>query len=112
MDKPCQRKGAKSNTYVGKEFERKTRKFFTEKGLDLQEDVSIQIGINGTKAHNFDLGRSPLITQKNDSKGNTLMLNLKGLSEVAMVAFLPMSLWMGKTLTLNSSDSRLFWLRR
>ena len=56
MDKPFQRKGAKSNTHVGKEFERKAREYFANHGLSLQEDVSIDIGINGTKAHRFDLG--------------------------------------------------------
>ena len=56
MDRPFQRKGARSNTQVGKEFERKARDFFSKQGLDLKEDVSIQVGINGTKAHSFDLG--------------------------------------------------------
>jgi hypothetical protein len=56
MHKPFQRKGAKSNTHVGKEFERKAREFFSEQGLNLQSDVSIQVGINGTKPHSFDLG--------------------------------------------------------
>ena len=56
MDKPFQRKGAKSNTHVGKEFERTAKDFFTLKGLHLQKDISIDIGINGKKSHNFDLG--------------------------------------------------------
>jgi len=48
MHKPFQRKGAKSNTHVGKEFERKAREFFSKQGLNLQNDVSIQVGVNGT----------------------------------------------------------------
>jgi hypothetical protein len=43
MDKPFQRKGAKSNTHVGKEFERTAKDFFTLKGLHLQKDISIDI---------------------------------------------------------------------
>lgn len=49
MDKPFQRKGAKSNTHVGKEFERSAKDFFTLKGLHLQKDISIDIGIDGKK---------------------------------------------------------------
>ncbi len=56
MDKPFQRKGGKSNSYVGREFERKARAFFANQDLSLEEDVSIEIGINGTKPHSFDLG--------------------------------------------------------
>jgi len=57
MDKPFQRKGAKSNTHVGKEFERAAKDFFaTQKRLLLQENISVGIGINGKKPHNFDLG--------------------------------------------------------
>ena len=56
MDRPFQRKGAKSNTDVGREFEAKAKEFFARKGLQLQENVSIQIGINGKKRHTFDLG--------------------------------------------------------
>lgn len=56
MDKPFQRKEAKSNTQAGKDFERKTKALFSKQGLILKEDLSIQIGINGKKAHSFDLG--------------------------------------------------------
>jgi len=56
MDKPFQRKGGKSNTQVGKEFEKLVKKFFASQGLPLEENISIEIGINGEKPHNFDLG--------------------------------------------------------
>jgi len=61
MDKPFQRKGSKSNTQVGKDFEKSAMEFFSNKRLSLQENVSVDIGINGTRSHNFDLGN---ITQK------------------------------------------------
>ena len=56
MDKPFQRKGVKSNTQVGKDFEKSAMRFFSTQGLTLQENVSVDIGINGTRAHSFDLG--------------------------------------------------------
>ncbi|GAI26700.1 unnamed protein product, partial [marine sediment metagenome] len=56
MDKPFQRKGAKSNTDVGRVFERKVKAFFANQGLSLEENVPIEIGINGKKPHRFDLG--------------------------------------------------------
>jgi len=56
MDKPFQRKGGKSNTFVGKEFEEAAKTFFSTQGLLLQKSISINIGISGKKPHNFDLG--------------------------------------------------------
>jgi hypothetical protein len=57
MGKPHQRKGAKSNTQVGKEFERAAKDFFaTKKRLCLQNDIPVDVGINGKKQHKFDLG--------------------------------------------------------
>ena len=56
MDRPFQRKGAKSNTQVGRDFEAKARAFFVTQGLHLMPGISISIGINGSKAHKFDLG--------------------------------------------------------
>jgi len=61
MDKPFQRKGSKSNTQVGKDFEKLAMEFFSNQRLSLQENVSVDIGINGTRSHNFDLGN---LTQK------------------------------------------------
>ena len=56
MDRPFQRKGVRSNTHVGKEFERAAKGFLTTQGLHLQKDIPSSIGINGKKPHNFDLG--------------------------------------------------------
>jgi len=44
MDKPFQRKGAKSNTHVGKEFEKAAKDFFSTQGFRLEKDVSVNIG--------------------------------------------------------------------
>jgi len=52
-----QRKGAKSNTHVGRSFEAIAQNFFREQGLLLEPCLSVEVGINGTnKAHKFDLG--------------------------------------------------------
>ena len=56
MNKPFQRKGAKSNTQVGRDFEEATRVFFLSQGLSLQKNIPINIGLNGNKSHKFDLG--------------------------------------------------------
>jgi len=56
MNRPFQRKGAKSNTHVGKEFEKAVMEFFTTQGLILQKNISVDIGINEKRPHNFDLG--------------------------------------------------------
>jgi hypothetical protein len=58
MDKPFQRKGAKSNTAVGAEFESIARDHFATTGLTLSPKFSVAIGVRGTKTHNFDLGCS------------------------------------------------------
>jgi hypothetical protein len=55
-DKPFQRKGARSNTHVGRDFEVLALNFFAEQGLDLKPNVAVNIGINGVKSHIFDLG--------------------------------------------------------
>lgn len=56
MNRPFQRKGAKSNTYIGKEFEKAAMKFFAKQGLKLEKDISVDIGITEKRPHNFDLG--------------------------------------------------------
>jgi hypothetical protein len=55
-DRPFQRKGAQSNTHVGRSFEVDTQAFFAHKGLNLKPRVTVAIGINGRKPHAFDLG--------------------------------------------------------
>jgi len=56
MNVPFQRKGAVSNTQVGIDFEKKVKTFFESIGLRLDSGVTVDIGINGTKSHRFDLG--------------------------------------------------------
>jgi hypothetical protein len=56
MNRPFQRKGAASNTQVGRDFEALCAVFFTGQGVHLTSGVSVDIGINGKKAHVFDLG--------------------------------------------------------
>ena len=56
MDRPFQRKGAQSNTQVGRDFEAKAQAFFAHQGLHLTPGLMLNIGISGRKAHNFDLG--------------------------------------------------------
>ncbi len=56
MDKPFQRKGAESNTQVGRDFEAKAQNFFAQWGLHLTAGMALEIGINGRKSHNFDIG--------------------------------------------------------
>jgi hypothetical protein len=56
MDRPFQRKGAESNTQVGHDFEIKAQAFFVQQGLHLTPGMAVEIGINGRKLHNFDLG--------------------------------------------------------
>jgi hypothetical protein len=60
MDKPFQRKGAKSNAHVGRAFEATARAFFAATGLELESNVSVDIGVNGAKPHSFDLGNRDL----------------------------------------------------
>ncbi|MCJ7576767.1 MAG: hypothetical protein MUO80_08905 [Dehalococcoidia bacterium] len=56
MDRPFQRKGAISNTHVGREFEIKAREFFARQGIILSPGFVLAIGTNGKRQHKFDLG--------------------------------------------------------
>src|SRR4030042_3791676 len=58
MDKPFQRKGAKSNAHVGRDFEARIQDFFARRGLPLTPSIAVPIGINGKKSHAFDLGNA------------------------------------------------------
>jgi len=52
-----QRKGGKSNTHVGRDFEEKIRAYFQNQSIPLTPNISISIGINQKqKPHKFDLG--------------------------------------------------------
>jgi hypothetical protein len=56
MDRPFQRKGAISNTYVGRDFEVKAQMFFAQQGIVLSPSFMVSIGVNGSRKHKFDLG--------------------------------------------------------
>ena len=56
MDRPFQRKGAESNSQVGRDFEAEAKAFFARQGLRLTPAMAVQIGLTGQKVHNFDLG--------------------------------------------------------
>lgn len=51
-----QRKGSKSNAHVGRTFEALAQNIFKKQGLLLEAGLSVEVGINGAKAHKFDLG--------------------------------------------------------
>ena len=54
-NKPFQRKGAISNSHVGRDFEQAAKNFFSD--LLLKENLKISIGISSIKKeHAFDLG--------------------------------------------------------
>jgi hypothetical protein len=55
-DRPSQRRGAESNTRVGREFQASVEDFFTRLGWFLTPSIVVQIGISGKKSHAFDLG--------------------------------------------------------
>lgn len=49
MTNNFQRVGNKSNAAVGKEFEEKVYQLFLEKGIQLEKQVKVDIGINAKK---------------------------------------------------------------
>jgi hypothetical protein len=56
MNKPFQRKGAESNTQVGRDFESNACAFLSTQGMQLRPGLAVEIGINVHKPHKFDLG--------------------------------------------------------
>jgi hypothetical protein len=59
MNKPFQRLGSKSNSHVGREFELVAQKSFALRGLHLQLNHAVCVGIGSAKKfHTFDLGCS------------------------------------------------------
>jgi hypothetical protein len=55
MDKPFQRKGATSNSHVGRDFEASIKAYFARQGLLLTPSTAVPIGISSKKSHAFDL---------------------------------------------------------
>jgi len=57
MDKPHQRIGARSNSHVGRDFERAAKNFFSREGISLNLNVKTPVGVGEIKKdHAFDLG--------------------------------------------------------
>ena len=55
--KEFQRIGAESNAHVGADFENAAQRFFSHQGIELEPNLSIELGIEyKTKPHRFDLG--------------------------------------------------------
>ena len=58
-----QRKGAKSNTQAGKDFENIIDEFLRKNGIELERQKKLAIGINKKKAHAFDLGNDKILVE-------------------------------------------------
>jgi len=56
MTNTFQREGSISNAHVGNEFELLTKKLFAERGIFLEGNIKIKIGLREKKSHRFDLG--------------------------------------------------------
>lgn len=57
MQKPFQRIGSKSNAQVGRDFELIAQAFFSSKGVELERNHKVPVGISEKKKlHAFDLG--------------------------------------------------------
>lgn len=57
MDIPFQRVGSKSNAHVGREFELIAQQFFAGRGIGLQLNYPVEVGVGASKKlHAFDLG--------------------------------------------------------
>ena len=64
MSNSFQRKGATSNTHVGRQLEKQAKAFFEKMGIPLDFGVSMEIGINGKKKpHKFDLGNDQVLVE-------------------------------------------------
>jgi len=63
MDKQHQRKGEKSNSQIGKEFETKILESFCKKGIKLEKPYPVEIGLGSKKYHEFDLGNKDTIVE-------------------------------------------------
>jgi hypothetical protein len=87
-----QRKGAISNTHVGREFEEAAHRFFEQKGIPLQPGFSVPIGHRVKKPHKFDLGseRPPILVECKSftwtEGGNVPSAKIRGMNE-AMLHF-------------------------
>ena len=51
-----QRIGSTSNSHVGRQFETLAQEFFCQKGLSLQRNYGVPVGLSDEKERHFDLG--------------------------------------------------------
>ena len=51
-----QRLGSTSNSHVGRNFEAAAQDYFRQRGVSLQRNYSVQIGVSKKKERQFDLG--------------------------------------------------------
>lgn len=57
LNKPHQRVGSISNAHVGRDFEAVALDIFAAKGINLQSDMKLPVGVvKNKKLHAFDLG--------------------------------------------------------
>ena len=91
MDKQFQRKGGKSNSEVGREFEDMAFEYFLKEGIHLNRSYAIDIGIKYKKPHKFDFGNKDFLIECKSMKwtesGNIPSAKLKNWNE-AMFLFL------------------------
>ena len=85
MDDRFQRKGGKSNSQVGNEFEYKALDYFIGEGIVLEKPYKIEIGLKYKKLHKFDLGNDNYLVECKSMKwtesGNIPSAKLKNWSE-------------------------------
>ena len=85
MDNKFQRKGVKSNSQIGNEFEYKALDYFSSEGIVLEKPYKIEIGIKIKKVHKFDLGNDHYLVECKSMKwtesGNIPSAKLKNLNE-------------------------------
>ena len=65
-----QREGSESNSHVGRKFEAAAQKYWSQEGISLENDYSVQIGFSRKKGHKFDLGSDepPVLVECKDHK--------------------------------------------
>jgi hypothetical protein len=91
MKNNFQRPGSKSNTHVGREFQKAAQVFFAETGISLQPEFSVDVGYKVKKAHRFDLGSEnpPILVECKSytwtSGGNSPSAKIRGLNEVMLL---------------------------
>ena len=92
MSSNHQRKNARSNSHVGREFEAAARLFFQKTGLALEPDFTVPVGYSQKKLHRFDLGSAepPILVECKSytwtETGKSPSAKIRGMNE-AMLLF-------------------------